>query len=498
MEASEKRQPYGNQDKLDHLMGIITDKDMQAKASTSDQWLIEPGARGAGRFMGRISPTGERSFYFRYTKADGTRDTLPLGAYHAKGVGGLTVAQARTKAKQLSLIHQTGAKNLREHLALEEAHRQLTAQQQRLSLERRITVSQLFEQWVRTDLQPRIGADGRREGRKDGGKLATQTFLRHAAPTVGAIPLEMLSKADLIALFDEQRQAGRHRTAQMMWADLRQMLTFAIDRDLLERDPLFGVKKSRIVGKAAESDRALSNDEIRQLASALASAGLARRTQLAIWLTLSTAVRVGELVGATWAEDLPTEPKARATRIATLKENALADNAKFGIIDMSARSWYLPDTKNERDHTIHLSDFSLAQLRHLHDLREALAGSDGKTPSPWVFPGRDNRYSLRRTSIGKQVADRQRTSVDHQLENRSHAIDSLLLPRGSWTMHDLRRTAGTLMAELGVSGDVIDECLNHKIESRVRRTYVRTRRLDAQRAAFDLLGNQLDELTATT
>ncbi len=39
----------------------------------------------------------------------------------------------------------------------------------------------------------------------------------------------------------------------------------------------------------------------------------------------------------------------------------------------------------------------------------------------------------------------------------------------------LRRRAATIMAELGINGDVIDERLNHKIESRLRRTYVRDR-----------------------
>ena len=50
------------------------------------------------------------------------------------------------------------------------------------------------------------------------------------------------------------------------------------------------------------------------------------------------------------------------------------------------------------------------------------------------------------------------------------------------------------MAALGVSGDVIDECLNHVIESRVRRTYIRDRRIVQQRHAFDALGKFLDGL----
>ena len=47
------------------------------------------------------------------------------------------------------------------------------------------------------------------------------------------------------------------------------------------------------------------------------------------------------------------------------------------------------------------------------------------------------------------------------------------------------------MAGLGISGDVIDECLNHMIESRVRRTYIRDRRALEQARAFDALGQML-------
>ena len=50
------------------------------------------------------------------------------------------------------------------------------------------------------------------------------------------------------------------------------------------------------------------------------------------------------------------------------------------------------------------------------------------------------------------------------------------------------------MADLGISGDVIDECLNHVIESRVRRTYVRNRRPAEQARAFDALGKRLAAL----
>ena len=51
-----------------------------------------------------------------------------------------------------------------------------------------------------------------------------------------------------------------------------------------------------------------------------------------------------------------------------------------------------------------------------------------------------------------------------------------------------------MMAGMGISGDVIDECLNHMIESRVRRTYIRDRRFSEQQKAFDALGRRLSGL----
>lgn len=63
---------------------IITDKAMQAKPGPTDTWLIEAGARGAGRLVGRITPSGERRFYFRYSSSSErllTGRLRPLGSH---------------------------------------------------------------------------------------------------------------------------------------------------------------------------------------------------------------------------------------------------------------------------------------------------------------------------------------------------------------------------------------------------------------------------------
>ena len=199
-------------------------------------------------------------------------------------------------------------------------------------------------------------------------------------------------------------------------------------------------------------------------------------------MILSTGVRVGELLGAIWTD-------ARQDRT-SLRVLAAASGVKLGFVDLETRTWHLPETKNQRDHTIHLSGFALAQFRELASRRESEPCATHR-PLPWVFPNLAATGPVGVKSLGKQLSDRQREPA-RRLHGRTKATSALVMPGGRWTAHDLRRTSATLMACLGVSGDVIDECLNHIIESRVRRTYIRDRRTSEQALAFDALGTHLN------
>jgi integrase len=79
------------------------------------------------------------------------------------------------------------------------------------------------------------------------------------------------------------------------------------------------------------------------------------------------------------------------------------------------------------------------------------------------------------------------------MTGRSKNIDSLAMTGGRWTCHDLRRTAATLMAGLGVGTDTINECLNHKLAG-VSGVYIQDRRLPQQAQAFEALGAKLTQL----
>ena len=57
-----------------------------------------------------------------------------------------------------------------------------------------------------------------------------------------------------------------------------------------------------------------------------------------------------------------------------------------------------------------------------------------------------------------------------------------------WTLHDLRRTARSLMSRAGVSADVAERCLGHVI-SGVRGTYDRHAYFDEKKRAFETLAS---------
>ena len=137
----------------------------------------------------------------------------------------------------------------------------------------------------------------------------------------------------------------------------------------------------------------------------------------------------------------------------------------------------------------------MGQLQALADHREVLKDSPAGELSPWVFPATDNSRPVCIKSFGKQLADRQR-EPEARMSNRTKATNSLALPGGRWTAHDLRRTAATVMARLGFPGDTINECLNHVQSDRMARVYIQDRREADQVRAFNALGARLAALVA--
>ncbi|WP_322051503.1 tyrosine-type recombinase/integrase [Paraburkholderia bannensis] len=198
------------------------------------------------------------------------------------------------------------------------------------------------------------------------------------------------------------------------------------------------------------------------------------KTELALWICLSTLCRIGELL------------------IAERKH-----------VDLEKGTWLIPranvkgSRENRREHLVFLSDFARQKFAELLEL---------SSYSTWLFPARNKLKGdahVCTKSVSKQIGDRQT-----MFQNRSKPLskrkndDSLVLAggaNGNWTPHDLRRTGATMTQELGVSLDVIDRCQNHIVARlKVRRHYLLYAYATEKTLAWKMLGGASRRHTSGT
>jgi integrase len=179
---------------------------------------------------------------------------------------------------------------------------------------------------------------------------------------------------------------------------VRKFFNWAVENDLIANSPVAGVKAPN---KEASRDRVLTDDELKAVWRATEKEGYPLGS--IIQLLILTGQRRGEVGGMMWSE-----------------------------LDLEAGAWVLPRerVKNDRRHEVPLARQAIAILKGVPRIGE----------SKHVF-------TLNGTAAynGFKAKDRFDAAVG-------------IAP---WTVHDLRRTAASGMARLGVSLVVIEKILNH-------------------------------------
>lgn len=410
---------------------LLTDRKVTTAKPQPKEYLLSDGD---GLFL-RVRPTGAKDWFLVYT-FDGARRKMGLGKF-----GDVALSRAREKADQCR-------QELTDGMDPKEAAEQRTIQMraEREAKAARLTISDLFTRWQELELSQR----------KDKGAEIARAFGKDVLPIIGSLYADEVKRAQVAALLDNVVARGARIVARNMLGDLRQMFGFAIRRGLLENDPTSHMKRDDY-GRKVERDRILSEKEIRTLPALIAGAGMYRTSQLAVWIMLATCCRVGELSTAAWAD-----------------------------VDMQAKTWRIPpeNSKNGKEHIIDLSDFAIGQFV----VMQTITGL-----SPWVLPAKHNEGPVCVKSLTKQIGDRQRDGAP--MKNRSPLVDTLKLPGGKWTPHDLRRTGATLMGALGVLPEVVERCLNHTEQNTLKRIYQRHDYRAEMREAWRLLGERLDLLS---
>lgn len=416
---------------------------MAVKVSNGEMLLAD-----GGNLYLRVRPTGKDWLFIYRIGLDRRRRKIGLGSYPDT-----TLANARDRASECRNL-VTGGIDPKQH-----RESQQIANATRAALPE--TISELFEAWMQKDLQRR---------RADDGAEVKRQFKKYVLPEIGDLPLASLRRAHVTNLLDNISKRGVTRTVGIILADLRQMFTFALIRELIPVDPTIGLKKASWGGIAKERDRVLSDHEIRQLASALPDAEMIEASQRAIWIMLSTLARVGELSKAKWAD-----------------------------IDFETGQWTISkeNSKNRLEHVVNLSSFALGHFAELKTVATAEAEKLERPMSDYVLPARRHQGHVCEKSLAKQIGDRQRGD-NKPMSRRSPHTNALTLPGGKWTPHDLRRTGATVMGNLGIRPDVIEKCLNHVEQNRMQRIYQRQTLRPEMRNAWELLGKHLLLLTTTS
>lgn len=289
----------------------------------------------------------------------------------------------------------------------------------------------LCEDWYRAEVQAR--------GLKH--PAVPRRYLdKYLLPKLGRFAASDITPADVAQLLDDLK--GRAPTAANdLLRFTRRIFAFGVRRRFLLSNPAADFSPRLDAGGTERPrSRALSSDELAQLFEKMRETpSFGEDNLLAVKLLLALCVRKSELLGARW------------------EEFDLDGGTTQGAV------WHLPAgrTKTGERLDVPLVPEVVSWLRRLQEL-----GSGGD----YVFPKRRRDRRERFAHVGIDTLNAALGRVPHGL---SH-----------FTLHDLRRTARTHLAALGVRREVAERCLGHKLRG-VEGTYDRHDYFKERRAAFD-------------
>ena len=166
--------------------------------------------------------------------------------------------------------------------------------------------------------------------------------------------------------------------------------------------------------------------------------------------------------------------------LATGQRRSEVGDLEWREVDYERKLWVLPRerAKANRAHTVPLSPLSLAILADCPRLGAHVFASTRSAPRGGTIP-------ISGWSKYKARLDRAAIEALRQLTGDPEAT----IPE--WRLHDLRRTAASLMTERGVSRLVVSKVLNHAEQGVTGRHYDLHEYLPEKRQALDVWGARL-------
>ena len=268
---------------------------------------------------------------------------------------------------------------------------------------------------------------------------AVARLLKRMLAPLASMPADDVRRRDLAPLLEAIAARGHQRLAGLSLRLLVTMFRWALSQDIVSNDPTRGLSS---YDAGTPRDRILDADEIRLLVAWLPD--LPSAIADALRVQLATGARIGEVTGMTADE-----------------------------IDRDKWLWTLPAarSKNKKPRVTPL----VGAARSIIEARIA----DGDV----LFPD----------AVGGALTS---VSVGNALLRRRHR-----LPIAMFKSHDLRRTAASLMYELGITKDVIGAIVGHGGEDEksarvLIRHYLKSDLIVRKRQALEIWDARLDAIVA--
>ena len=270
----------------------------------------------------------------------------------------------------------------------------------------------------------------KREGPKlRSAKERRRTLERLVYPAFGSRQFASITRRDYIALLDKIADQNGPRMADLTLAYLNRLCNWHAIRDDSFRSPIVR-GMTRVNAKAHARSRILSDDELR-----------------AVWKTAE------ESTGA-------FGPLLKYILLTACRRNEGSHVTRAEVV---GGVWTIPAEryKTKIDHAIPLSDAARAVLVSLPQIGDC-----------------NFYFTVRGTGPIRALA-------------RFKARFDVACGVTGWTLHDLRRTARSLMSRAGVNADIAEMCLGHTLGG-IRGVYDRHEYLEEKRFAFEKLATQIE------
>jgi integrase len=359
---------------------------------------------GAGLLV-RVFPSGERSFQVVYDFA-GRRRRLTLGAYDRRSY---SLAQARKDHKAaMALLARgidPGAEKARAKAqAKEEAANTVAA-----------AVATYLAQHVERKLRP-----------------GTIAHYRHVLATLvarhGGKPLTTLARGHMLELTEGLVAEDKPGAAVLAHRILVGFCHWCVARAYLAASPMAGLKSP---ARVASRDRVLTDAELRTVWTA--AGRLEYPWRQLVWLLVLTGQRRSEVAAMRWE-------------------------------DLDGALWHIPDTKRGTPHALILPPLALAVLdtvpRYGAFVLSCSAGERPATVGSKLKAEPDPRRV--RTKGNRKPRGHRPGLLDVELAKLAAEDPERYPLPAPWRLQDLRRTAASGMARLGVAPHVIEAVLNHR------------------------------------